>query len=282
MANLELSAARTVAPGLPEFVGDSIPAKLQDGRAKARAIILKYVPNFRFDQTEARNVMSEVNVWIERNEDELADAMDTGQTNLPQALQLLMGTNKKVQQWVIANYTIAAAGMGPWESGKIAELAKEPSSNLSEAWALSDAKDRLESFGLIVKMENDGTMRDIFEAPAGTSGLGVPVAPVIVWAIVVAVVALAAVIASYFYLARRLQLNNALMRDICAKAQAEGDQITVKKCLEATKELQVGDPFSALVGTIGKTVMVLGGVYLGLKYFLPWATGELRGREKST
>jgi hypothetical protein len=260
---------------MPVFAGATPAEQLQNGRAQARAIILKYVPNFSFDVAQARDVVSKVGVWVQRNQSDLSSIMESSQTSLPAALQLMMGNNHQVQQWIVANYTIAAAGMGPWESGKVMQLVADPSSEVAEGWAYRDLQDRLRSFGLIVKMENDGELQKIFAPPAATNGFGIATGVLV--AIVIIAVGIAAVIAGYFYLSKRLELSNKTMSELCNKAQAEGDTATVQKCIEATKELQMGDPASTFVNEAGRVALLVGGMYVGVRYLIPWAFEQMRG-----
>lgn len=279
MANLEQAAMQRIASsGFPVFPGATPVEQLQNARAQARAIVLKYVPNFSFDENSARRVVSEVGVWIQRNQNDLANQMNSGQTSLPKALQLMMGNNKQVQQWVVANYTIAAAGMGPWESGKVLQLRDDPTSKISPTWVADDFADRLRSFGLIVKMENDGEMQRIFAPAEPVSGFGLATGVIV--AIVVAVVLVAAIIAGYFYLSERLEANNQLMAEMCRKAQEEGDAATVHQCVEATKDLQISDPASSLIEQAGKVAILVGGMYVGVRYLLPWAFEQVAGSDE--
>jgi hypothetical protein len=267
MADLKQAAlARLRAEGLPQFTGVTVPDQLQNGRDQARAVLLKYVPALKFDLIEARDVMSHVDAWVERNQEDLAAVMGAPEKNLPQWLQTQLGNSQQVQQWVIANFTVAAAGMGPWMSGRVASMVSR--GEATQDWADQDAAARLDAFAMIMKMDADGDLALIFRGPEAVSGFGV--APVIIWAIVVAVVALAAVVATYFFIARRLELNNALMRDICAKAQADGDTATVNKCIEATRDIQVSTPWEGVTKEVGKVALILGAGYLAFRYGLPF------------
>ena len=267
MADLAQLALARIRGSLPAFPGASLPEQLQNGRDQAHATLLRYVPELRFDLDAARDVMSQVNAWAERNQEQLSEAMQSPDTDLPRWMQLNMGSADRVQQWVIANFTVAAAGLGPWQSGKVAAEVANPGSNISEGWAKADAESRLQSFGLIVKMEQDGDLAYIFQGPSAM-GLGALPA-LIVWAIVVVVVGLAAVVVTYLFLAKRLEVNNAIMRDLCEKAQAEGDHATVEQCLQATRDIQAIDPFSAAVSELGKVALILGGGFLAFRYGIP-------------
>lgn len=268
MADLSQAALDRVKNELPIFPGASLREKLLNARSQTHAILLKYVPDLKFDITDARDVMSQVNAWVERNRAELKAAMESKGQTLPEYLVLNMGSAKRVQDWVVANYTVAAAGLGPWSAGKIDKLVADPASNVSAGWASDDAQVRLNVFGMLVKMESDGDLAYIFQGPAAKGAQGLGVLPV--WAIVVIAIGLAAVVA-YFYLeTRKLELNNALMQDICERAQAEGDQATVDKCIEATRDLQMASPWQSVVQEAGKIALILGGGWLLFRYGVPW------------
>jgi hypothetical protein len=277
MANLAQLALNRVRNQLPVFPGATVREQLLSARAQTHAVLLQYVPDLKFDVSEARDVMSQVNVWVEQNREDLEEAMKSTHQSLPEWLILNMGSSEQVQQWVIANYTVAAAGLGPWESGKVDKLAADPTSDVSQHWAAGDAQMRLNTFGMIIKMKTDGELDYIFRGPQqGAQGFGAfPV-----WAIVVIAIGLAAVV-TYLYLeSRKLELNNKLMRDICERAQAEGDSETVAMCIKATKELQESTPWQQVIEEAGKVALILGGGYLLFRYGVPWALDRFAGKEK--
>ena len=272
MERLQQLALNRIKGSLPVFVGATPEERLKNGRAAALASLKKYAPDgFKFDPERARLVMSQVNGWAERNKNDLSKAMESPGTSLPQYLVLNMGNAVRVQDWVIANYVIAALGLGPWMSGRVVREVQDPNSDISLAWAQADENYRLQSFAMIVKMDQDGDLKAIFEGP--TEGMGVPA--MVVWAIVVTVIGLAAVVVNYLFVSKRLEINNNLMREQCLRAQAEGDKATVEKCIEAAKELQEGDAWSGIVSEAGKVAMTLGAIYIGVRYALPWATEKL-------
>lgn len=278
MADLADLALARIKGDLPTFPGATLPEQLLAGRSEAKAILLRYAPELRFDVQKAREVMSQVDAWVERNKAELEQALQSPQAELPRWLQLNMGSTERVQNWVVANYTIAAQGLGPWESGMVGRSATEPDSGISDAWARTDAESRLQAFALIVKMERDGDLAYVFRGEGSLAGFGI--APALLLAVVVAVIGLAAVIVSYFFLVRRLEVNNAVMRDLCLEAQKRGDKATVEKCIEATRDIQAIDPFTSVSKEIGKALLIVGGGYVLIRYGLPWLLGALTsGRE---
>jgi hypothetical protein len=291
MATLtQLSFARVASSGnLPVFAGATTREKLLNGRAAAKAVLLKYVPNFKFDVEDARDTMSQVDGWIERNRVDLEKAMQDQKSTLPRHLCISMGSAYQVQQWIIANYTVAAAGLGPWDSGKVQELVADPLSEVSAGWATQDASMRLNLFAMIVKLDLDGELGSIFNPPdnpsstdpCGTSGLGAAVTTSVIVAIIIAFTALAAVVIYLAFDSRRVQRNNDLMSKICLKAQKDGDTNTVHKCVSALKDIQVKSPFGDLAGELGKVALILGGGYLAIVYGLPWATKQLATRRKT-
>jgi len=264
----QLAINRVRVGGLPRFPGATIPEQLASGRAQAEATLRKYVPGFKFNEEQARDVRSTVSVWVMRNEAKLQPAMASPDASLPKELKKIMGSSTLVQQWVIANFTLAARGMGPWQSGRVGAEVADPRSKISEAWATTDAQYRLDSFGMILKMDRDGDLEYIFKGPTTVAGFGA-VSGVIVWAIAIALTAFAAIVVLYFYYSKKLELNNAIMRDMCEKAQAEGDRETIARCIEATIELQQEDPIRGFTEELGRVVLIIGGGYLFLQYVLP-------------
>jgi hypothetical protein len=276
MSEALLASSLTRIQGdLPDFApGEAWPVKLREGMRVSGGLLKKYVPGFSFDADSAEQTVREIDAWAQRNQAELKALMDTSQNDLPTALQAAFGKSG-VQNFLLAGFVTAASGIGPWNSGKLAEFAQAGTmvgdTRVTVEWAENDARWRLQVFGLIVKLENDGKLAEIFSLEA-SSGLGIPVA---VWVVIaIAVVALAAVICGYLYLNKKLELNNKVMADICAKAMAEGDRVTIDKCLEASKELQQG-PGSGFLSGLGTLVLCAAGGYLVVKYVFPWAAEKL-------
>lgn len=278
MDRLQQLALNRIKGSLPTFPGATPEERLQNGRVSAEGALRKYVPDFDFNTERARQVMSQVNGWAERNKEDLSKAMESPETNLPRYLVLNMGNAARVQDWVLANYVIAALGLGPWMSGRVVREVNDPNSNISLAWAQADENLRLQAFGMIVKMDQDRDLEYIFRGPP--QGVGTPIPALVVWAVVVAVIGLAAVIVNYLFVSRRLEINNNLMREQCLRAQAEGDTATVEKCIEAAKELQAKDPWAGITSEVGKVALTLGGIYIGVRYALPWAVDRLLERKR--
>jgi hypothetical protein len=246
-----------------------VPVRLLAGRDQALAVLLKYVPDFKFDVAEADQQMREIDAWAERNNDALRAIVGSTATELPKQLELHMGSSR-AQQFVLSSFTKAAEGLGPWASGAVGRLARE-GQLIDERWARIDAAHRLQMFAIIVKMEQEGALHTIFVPPAGTSGLGA----LPLWFVAVVLVIFAAAIVTTIVLWRRMDLNNRLMREICLRAQAEGDQETVRQCLELTKGLQAPDlGVGRAVERVGYAVVAAGLVYAGFRYLMPWALGE--------
>ena len=262
-----LSLARA---GLPSFPGASLPEQLLAGRDQALAALRQYVPTLAFDPAGAQAVLNQVSAWEERNRDALASVLaDPSSEALPSAVQLSFGSDV-AQQFVIACFTQAAQGLGPWTSGRV-DREQSVGTTIQSAWAREDAQTRLNVFGSIVKMDQDGYLAQLFQPPgSGTQGFGI--APVIVWAVVVGVVALATVLLLTFYAAKKLDANNKTMTDLCKKAQSDGDAATVKACIDATADLQKGSIFpgiDAFVTNLWKVVAIAAVAYVGIKWGLP-------------
>lgn len=267
----ELAMLSVDRAGLPDFPGATVSEQLLSGRDAALAVLRKYVPTLSFDVAAADDVLRGIEAWEERNSALLASTLqDPSASALPEQIRLAFGSDK-AQQFIIAVFTRAAAGLGPWNSGRVAtEVALGQMPGINDTWARTDAAYRLRVFGGIVRMEQTGCMQHFFVDPSATcaaSGFGV--APVIVWAIVVAVVLVAALVLMFIYSARRLDENNRLMRTMCERAQAAGDQATVAQCVQATKDLQAESMIPGLGEAISSFGKILGvGVlaYVALKY----------------
>lgn len=251
--------------GLPDFPGASYQEKLNKGKAQALAVLQKYVPNLTFDVPGADAVLRQIEAWEDRNAATLEAAFqDTSMETLTTDIQLALNT-ATAQAYIVAIYTRAAAGLGPWNSSAI--------TTISSTWAQSDAETRLQVFGAIVKMDQDGFLAQLFGG-GSVQGFGaVPVA-----AIVIAVVAIAAIFATLIYAETRLDANNRLMQQICSTAQKQGDAATVAACLDATKDLQMAGLFPGVGSAIGTVLAVAGvGALLWLGWqFLPRGSARTR------
>ena len=250
--------------GLPTFPGKSYQEMLQNGSAEARAVLQKYITTLTFDVGGSDAVLRQVEAWEDRNAAVLEAAFaDASMETLTADIQLAL-SKQTAQGYVVAIYTRAAYGLGPWNSSAI--------TTISPTWAQADAETRLQVFGAIVKMDQDGFLAELFAQPAAASGFGaLPVA-----AIVIAVVLLAAIFATLLYAERRLDANNRLMQSLCATAQQKGDTATTAACLDATKDLQMAGLFPGVGSAMGAVLAVAGlGALLWLGWqFLPTSKGR--------
>jgi hypothetical protein len=258
----ELSLQRIVWL-LPEFPGEDLPAKLAAGRLAAEAALRSHLPDLQFDVEGAEQVMRTIDAWSERNSAALSAAMKEAGESLPETLQTSLGSAQQVRDFLVAVFTLAASGLGPWscdEVGRVVSEGEQP-----QLWAEADAESRLQAFGIIVKLEQDGQLGPLLLAETSVAGLGAWPAAVV---IVVASLIFAACVVTCVYLTRRLSLNNRLMRDLCERAQAEGRTDVVKACIEATRGLQEETPLSFL-GKAAYIGLGLAAAYLTLRYVLP-------------
>ena len=250
--------------GLPDFPGASYQEKLANGRAAALAALQKYVPAMTFDPGGADTVLRQVEAWEDRNAAALEAAFnDPSMETLTNDIALSLSP-ATAQAFIVACYTRAAYGLGPWGSSLI--------TTVSPTFAQADAETRLQVFGGIVQMDNDGFLAQLYAPPQSTSGFGL--APL--GFLVIAVVALAAILAVYLYANKRLDANNRVMAELCKTAQAQGDQAAIDKCIDATKDLQMAGLFPGFgtgLGTVVGLAAILGLVWLGWQ-FLPRGAGE--------
>lgn len=268
---MTLEAVATSRAELPTFPGQTLLQQMLIGRQVAMATLLKYRPDLTFDVDGASQNFRIVDGWMDRNGAELEKVMaDPNVATLPERIRLAFD-KQTARDFVIAGFTMAAAGMGPWVSGAVA-------ANTSAEWARADAAERLRVFGGIVQMENDGYLPELFNdapPPQATGALGNPIVIAIatnmgriVAGVLIAAVLTAAIIAAYHYAAKQLELNNRVMRDLCEKAQQQGDKVTVAACIEATKGLQNADflGLKSLGKTLAVGALLIGGAWLALTY----------------
>lgn len=256
---------------LPTFPGATLPEQLANGRDKAMAILRSYKPDLRFDVDSAKENLRVIETWAERNSADIEAVLsDPKAESLPERIRLAFDA-KTAQDFVVASFTVAAIGLGPWMSGALA-------ANVSEAWAREDAQARLQTFGMIVSMHESGYLKAIFAPP---NAVGEPFTLVVttgmVAIVVLGVVAVAAIIVIGVYSIYKAYSNNKLMASLCEKAQATGDQKTVEACIQATKDLQTDDILG--VKSIGKILAIGAVVCLGAYAAITWGP-ELLAKSK--
>lgn len=255
--------------GLPDFPGASYQEKLANGKAQALAALQKYVPALTFDVTGADTVLRQVDAWEQRNSAALEAAFaDPSMETLTQDIALSLSV-PTAQAFIVACYTRAAWGLGPWSSDLI--------TTVSPTFAQTDAETRLQVFGGIVKMDTDGYLAQLY-APQATSGFG-DLGIVTGAVIAIVIVGLAAVFAMWLSDNKRLDNNNRIMSQLCSDASARGDSAAVQKCVDATADLQKAGLFPGFgtsFGTVMGLAAVLGIVWLGWQ-FLPKGAGQRTG-----
>lgn len=276
----ELATLAVQGQATPDFApGKSYAEKLLAGRDAALAALRQYVPDLKFDPAKADEVMAQVSAWEERNQAVIkATLQNPDATALPSQVAASLGA-EKARQFVIAMFTQAAAGLGPWTSGAVGSdvasghvVAGQP---ITAQWAETDALSRLQVFGAIVKMDQIGYLKTMFVPPAPGSTQGLGIFGVDDWIIVVAVVAVVALFAvlTYVYASKRLELNNKIMAERCKQAQDEGDKATVAQCIDAVKDLQMGSllgpGFDQGVKTLLTAAAILGAGYVTAVFILP-------------
>jgi hypothetical protein len=251
---------------LPRFPGNTVVEQLDNGMLQAAKALRKHVPDFKFDVAKAEADIRYVAAWAERNEADLSASMQSPEANLPDVLALKL-TPDASRRYLLAIFTTAAAGLGPWRGGAVGWAADEQLSlggrRIDRQWAMDDATYRLQVFGSIVKLEQEGKLKDFFEGepqPLGMFGAGPSVGLIVLIVLIAAV--LAAAVVYYLYLGKQLQLNNKLMRDLCAEAQRRGDTETVRECIAALKP---PEPWQAVATTIG----IIGVAFVAIRYGLP-------------
>jgi hypothetical protein len=268
MYELALLSQARVAYTLPVFPGLTVPAELASGRDTARSCILRHLPDFKFDVQAAEQTMRDIDAWSMRNSDALSALMaDPTASSLPAALQLSLGSPDRVRSFLVASFTLAASGLGPWTSGEVDRAVS--AGEQSAAWAGLDAESRLQLFGIIVRLDEQGDLGPLLRGEKAMAGFGEPVSGTVVLAVVIATLLFAAMVLTAVYLYRRMELNNRLMREMCNRAQAEGRENVVRDCIEAAKDLQSDTPMSSLGSMLVKVVGAAALIYVGGRYVTP-------------
>lgn len=264
--------------------GNTLTAKLANGYAEAKTRLSKYTSTLRFDPAVSSQVLADIRAWQERNADIISEYMKKPETDtLPEQVAYKLGPTK-AQQLVIAGFSEATRGMGPWMSGVVASTyTVDP--RLTESFVTNDASYRLSIFASIIKMDDDGDLFKIFRPdeyaklhPA-TSGLGF--LPAIVEAIgpawtvallVLTVVGTVAAIAIFVESMTKLVLNNQLMTTLCQEAQKNGQTAVVQECVRMAHEGQASiweGLFGDMFGGAVKLAVVGGLVYLAATHVVP-------------
>lgn len=280
---LERSGLRPIIDGFP---GGSLTEKLASGYEAAKTVLLQYTSTLKFSKEEAETVLFEIKGWADRNSDIIAEYMnDPASDTLPEQVALELGT-KKAQQFVVAGFSEAARGLGPWLGGYVAgEVDKDPL--LPEGWVKDDAHNRLVVFAAIMKMEADGDIEQIFRPEQwarkrGLSGVGLGMPPMLVAGIVVAVVVVVvSTVALVLYFAEVSEQNrehNKVAADICAKGAATNDARLLKTCENLMKP--AGGFGDDLMTKIGKYVLIGGVIYTGAFVLLPMLTQRALTKKK--
>ena len=269
-------ASARVAYALPVFPGATLADQLIAGRAAASQSIRRHLPDFRFDVEASQQAMRDIDAWSMRNDASLQGLLaDPNAQSLPESLQLSLGTPDRVRSFLLASFTLAAAGMGPWTSGEVERVVS--AGEQSDLWAGLDAQSRLQLFGIIVRLDEDDNLGPLLRGEKGLAGFGaLPVVAVVI----IASVFFAAVVLTAIYLNRRMELNNRLMAEMCRRAQAEGRDDVVKDCIEATKDLQSETVLSTLTSSIVKIALVATVIYVGGKYGIPAVIEAVRERRE--
>jgi len=263
---------------IAEFApGQPLPARLVVADQAALAAIRRYKPDFTVNYAEARSQARDIDAWAERHQQELEQVMASSAQRLPSQLQLEMG-NRRAQAFFLSSYAEAAAGLPAWTSGAVEAAASRPGvQQINERFARIDAQQRLEMFALIVKLDREGTLQQVFVPPEQGSTQGLGAIPPL-WFIAVVLVIFAAALVTAVVLLRRVELNNRLLRDLCREAIEAGEtDPRFEMCVEAAKAGQKSAleevPKAMVLGLMGAA-----GVYAGMRYVLPWAVERFAGR----
>lgn len=276
MSNIFDAALGRLQP-LPDFApGASLPQKLRAGRDAAEARLRKYVPAVRFNEADAKVAIRTVESWQQQHQSALADELASGTQSLPQALALRIGP-KMAQDFIVAGYVVAAAGLGPWLSGQVSNYAARRIM-INDQWARDDAAARLRVFGVIVKLDDMGELQKLFQ-PQAMSGFGL--APGIIALIAIAVAIVVAGVVVYLLSSKQLDLNNQLTRDMCERAQREKNEEQTTACINAASRAGIAQELGSAIGAVLGKVVLVGAIGAGVYLAIPLIERKLSRRGAS-
>lgn len=265
---MDISSKGGLAPIISGWTsGRSYQEALLLGYDQARAILAKYTTTLMYDADSAKDLFHQVEAWQSIHTLEIEEMMKhPGTDTVPEQLALKFSPHK-AQQFIIASFSSAARGLGPWFGGMIGKkIDYDP--RVTQDFAKNDAMSRLAVFAGIVKLDGDGSLRTIFNPPAALQGFGALPAVAVgygAWLLVAAVAAIAVVLV-FVYFTRSNDANNKLMAELCKEAQSVGDKDTVGYCLKLTADLQ--NVSGSVVNDIVKYVAIGGALYIGVVYVL--------------
>lgn len=253
---------------VPDFAGGSLREKLWNGHAEAAKRLARYVGDFRYNADEAASIMLEIQAWSTAHRASLTEEFKSGGDLLPEELRLELG-QKKTQQYLLAIFSDAESGIPAWESGIVADnVAKGV---WSDGIVRQDADSRLGIFGEIVKLDDEGTLAQIFGKTEEN--------PYVIAAIVVGAAAIAAGL--YFGLVQYQQIQvtgSALNLPMCKSDDPVQQENCIKLQETIAKNPAMGPPVipgvSSETGSVIKWLavalivgaLVYGGVTLGGPY----------------
>lgn len=221
------------------FPGNTLRDKLASGHAQARAILAKYTSTLSYDHSAAEELFHQIETWQNTHPATIAEMMKRPATDtLPEQVALVFSP-QKAQAFLVAGFSEASKGLGPWLGGMVGKKIFSDS-RLPEARAKDDANARLAVFASIVKLEKEGSLQEIFHPmetwTKNVSGFGAlpiaPFIPMIVKGLVVIVVAAMALFVVYRLMSDQAQFNNQLFGEYCDEAKRAGDAETMRWCAE--------------------------------------------------
>lgn len=278
-------------PIIDGFSGATLTEKLGSGFEAARGALLRYTSTLSFSSDEADAVIHEIESWHALHQQDIdASINDPARDTLPEQIALSFGP-EKARQMIVAAFSEAARGLGPWLSGDIAANYKTDPT-IPESFVVADANDRLVVFASIVKMDTDGDLEKIFLPeqwaaghPQAQDGLGVFQAVVaavgaklLVTAVVLIFLGTVAMVLMFIHSMRRTSLNNAIMAERCKAAEARGDTETVRLCIKLASAAGADDSIMKTIKTIATVALVGGALWLGATLVLPRLMAPRRAR----
>jgi hypothetical protein len=242
---VSLCQSRGGAP--PILPGAPMPDRLRAGSDAAGAALRKYTPALdTFDDAKAQAAVAYVDAWADANNDKLKATMaDPNATQLSTQLTMVMPADV-AQNFLLSSYWYAAAYMGPHLTNAVQDAVGARKvingQQITATWAKDDAQSRLDTFSMILRLEEQGELAHIFNPPQPANGLGAPLSLGAIIVIAIASVLIAAVIVYGVNQWHSVSVNSKTMEELCKEAQAKGDGATVQKCIGVIGDISKPEP----------------------------------------
>jgi hypothetical protein len=245
-------------------------AEAEQVRSEARSILGQYTDQLDMDPDDAARAMRKAEAWANDNGEKLKSLnAQNPNEEVPQNLALVM-RQEDAQDMFRAFYALPARGLGPIISGYASQSVADGTFSATEGQVAEDTSmftDALSSFREFDKPGKSGKslLGEVFDPkPKTLNGLGYAQVSLVVIAII-AVVGLMVLVYKLITHNRELKTKAAAYQQLCVKAQSEGDDKTLEKCMEGMKPPSTQEEskiWAEQLKWVGVGAVIVAGLYL--------------------